>query len=164
MCRELCLTQHIACIRVQFSEHLTDLTLNLTHLYLGFIVSQTSCNETGALLLCFQMFSLFNLIDCYGTCLASLVESVMLVLPTAIFPCSPPSPLPIKQHYRTVLLWFSSREAHGVGSHLARPTAGPVLHLAVGLPGVSLQQQVLGLIYDSPFSHKVLATSCSLVD
>lgn len=57
-------------------------------------------------------------------------------------------------HCHTVLLWFSFWEADRVVCFLASPTAGPVLHLAVGLPGVSLWQQILGLIYESLFSYE----------
>lgn len=106
------------------------------------------------------MFSLFNLVGCYGT---FGICGRNVIFTTVIFPCSPSFPLPIKWLNHTVLLWFSSWEACGVGSLLAQPTAGLVLHLALGLPGVSLQQQLVGLICDSLFGHKGLATGFCLV-
>lgn len=84
----------------------------------------------------------------------------MWFCPTVIFPCTPPFPLPMRWlwPYSLALAFLLRSLCRG----LPPCTAGPVLHWALGLPGVSVQQQLLGLICDSLLRHKGLATGFCL--
>lgn len=77
---------------------------------------------------------------------------------------TPSSPAPVQHQYRPALFWFSPREAGRVGCHLAWPTTGPVLCGCRSAWALSLQRQLVGLIYNSLFKHKVLAVSSLVTD